>query len=206
MSHFVSYSFTHKSKRKNFVLYVLIDDKNILHDFMLWKFRDDFEFIIAMQYNFHMSHVNRANQFRNELTISRFEQINWTKRMIEYMMNSINTNAYIVWNHYQSQKNFNHRNRRVFIQKLIEKFIRSSNIIHQSSKSIYCVWNDCSINFHIRFRKRQTFIFRNVNIQYRSNRKTFDYCMTCKMNLCVSFECFKIYHDSKEMSYECFDQ
>ena len=38
------------------------------------------KFIIAMQYNFHMSYVNRANQFRNELTISRFEQVKWSKK------------------------------------------------------------------------------------------------------------------------------
>ena len=125
------------------------------------------------------------------------------------LVNSVNKNAYIVWNHHQSTKNFNHRDRRVFTQKLIEKLLRSSNIIHQSSKCIkstYCKWNDCSINFHTKSRKRQTFNFKSVNIQHRSNRKTFDYCMTCKMNLCVSFECFKIYHDSKKWSYECFDQ
>ena len=162
-----------------------------------------------MQYNLHMSYVNRANQLRNELTISQFKQIKWTKRMIEYMINSINTNAYIVWSHHQSTRNFNHRNRRVFIQKLIEEFLRNSNIIHQSSKcikSIYCEWSDCSINDHTKFRKRQALTFKNVNILHRSSRKTFDYCMTCKMNLCVSHECFKSYHDSKKMSYECFDQ
>ena len=38
-------------------------------------------------------------------------------------------------------RDFNHRNRRVFTQKLIEELLRNSNIIHQSSKcikSIYC--------------------------------------------------------------------
>ena len=153
--------------------------------------------------------MNRANQFQNELTISRFEQVKWIKKVIEYMMNSINTNAYIVWSHHQLKKNFNHRNRRVFIQQLIKKLLRSSNIIHQSSqciKSIYCEWSDCSINFHTKFRKRQALIFRSVNIQHRSDRRTFDYCMTCKMSLCVSHECFKSYHDSKKMSYECSDQ
>ena len=34
----------HKSAKKIFVLYVLINDKDILHDFMLWKFRDDLEY------------------------------------------------------------------------------------------------------------------------------------------------------------------
>ena len=77
-------------------------------------------------------------------------------------MNSINTNVYIVWNHYQSQKIFNYRNQRVFIQKLI-KLLRNLNIIHQSSKcikSIYCVSNNCSINNHTKFRKCQAFIFK----------------------------------------------
>ena len=91
---------------------------------------------IAMQYNLHMTHVNRANQLRNEMTISRFKQVKWTKRVIEYMINSIKTNAYIVWSHHQSTKNLNHRNRRVFIQRLIDKLLRNSNIIYQSSKCI----------------------------------------------------------------------
>ena len=103
------------------------------------------KFTIAMQYNLHMSHVNRANQLRNELTISRFEQVKWTKRISEFdQYERIHRLKSL-----QSQKNFNHRDRRVFTQKLIAEFLRSSDIIHQSSKcikSIYCKWSDCSIN------------------------------------------------------------
>ena len=69
------FRFTHKSTKENFVLYVLINDKNILHDFMLKNFAIISKFIIAIQYNFYKNYVNRANQFRNKLTISRFEQI-----------------------------------------------------------------------------------------------------------------------------------
>ena len=69
------FRFTHKSVKKKFVLYVLINDKDILHDFMLKNFAIISKFIIAMQYNFYMNYVNRANQLRNELTISRFEQV-----------------------------------------------------------------------------------------------------------------------------------
>ena len=109
---------------------------------MLWESRDDFEicntiFIWVMwivQINFEVNwryHDSSKSNERNEL------------------VNLINTNAYIVWSHHQSTRNFNYRDRRVFTQKLIEKFLRNSNIIHQSSKcikSIYCEWSDCSIN------------------------------------------------------------
>ena len=100
------------------------------------------QFIIAIQYNFYMSHVNRVNQLRVDLIISRSQQLKWIKRMIEYMIDSVSINVYLIWNHYQSNNDFSHRNRRVFTQKFIEKFLRSSDIIHQSSiniKSIYCV-------------------------------------------------------------------
>ena len=50
---------------------------------------------IAMQYNLHMNHVNRANQLRNELTISRFEQVKWTKRINELL----HTSFEIIINH-----------------------------------------------------------------------------------------------------------
>ena len=36
---------------------------------------------IAVQYNLHMGHVDRANQLRNGLTISRSGQVKWTKRI-----------------------------------------------------------------------------------------------------------------------------
>ena len=88
------------------------------------------QFTIAVQYNLYMNHVNRVNQLRAELIISRSQQFKWIKRMIEYMINSISINVYFVWNHYQLNNDLSHRDRRVFIQKLIEKLLRSSNIIH----------------------------------------------------------------------------
>ena len=164
---------------------------------------------IAVQYNLHMGHVDRANQLRSGLTISRPRQVKWTKRMIEYMVDSANTNAYIVWSHHQSTGDPSHRDRRVFTQKLIEGLLRSPDIIHQSSKctkSTYCGWSGCSVNGHTGPRKRQALTSRSANIQHRSGRRTFDYCMTCKVSLCVSHGCFKSYHDSKGVPYECSDQ
>ena len=66
---------THKSARKSFVLYVLINDKDILHTSCCENLAMISKFTIAVQYNLHMSHVNRANQLRSELTISRLEQV-----------------------------------------------------------------------------------------------------------------------------------
>ena len=120
------------------------------------------------------------------------------------MINSISINVYLVWNYYQLNNDLSHQDRRVFIQKLIERFSRSSDIIHQSSvniKSIYCVWSDCLMNKHTRSRKRQALSSININIQQRHDRKTFDYCMKCKVSLCVSTECFTSYHEAKEMAY-----
>ena len=73
------------------------------------------QFIIAVQYNLHMSHVNRANQLRTNLTIARSQKLKWIMRMIEYMLDSVNINAYIVWAKHQAKKNLSHRDRRVFI-------------------------------------------------------------------------------------------
>ena len=152
-----------------------------------------------------MNHVNCVNQLRADLIIFQFQQFKWIKKMIEYMINSININIYFVWNYYQSNNDFSHQDRRIFIQKFIEKFLRNLNIIHQSSiniKSIYCVWNDCLMNKHTRPRKRQALSSININIQQRHDRRTFDYCMKCKVSLCVSTECFINYHETKGVTYE----
>ena len=136
--------------------------------------------------------------------ISRFQQFKWIKRMIEYMIDSVSINVYIVWSHYQSNKNLSHQDRRVFIQKLVEELLQSSNIIHQSSvsiKSIYCVWSGCLINSHTGSRKRSKLSSININIQHRHGRRTFDYCMKCKVNLCVFTGCFTSYHEAKRVAY-----
>ena len=124
--------------------------------------------------------------------------------MIEYMINTISINIYFVWNHHQSNNDFSHRNRRVFIQKFVEKFLRSLDIIHQSSiniKLIYCVWSDYLMNNHTRSRKRSKLSSININIQHRHGRRTFDYCMKCKVSLCVFTGCFTSYHEAKEVAY-----
>ena len=41
------------------------------------------QFIIAVQYNLYMNHVNRVNQLRTDLIISRPQQFKWIKKMIE---------------------------------------------------------------------------------------------------------------------------
>ena len=164
---------------------------------------------IAVQYNLHMGHVDRANQLRANLTIARPQEPKWTMRMIEYMLDSVNINAYIVWAKHQAKKDLSHRDRRVFTQELVAGLLRSPDIIHQSSKctkSTYCGWSGCSVNGHTGPRKRQALTSRSANIQHRSGRRTFDYCMTCKVSLCVSHGCFKSYHDSKGVPYECSDQ
>ena len=146
---------------------------------------------------------------RANLTIIRFQKLKWIMRMIEYMLNLININAYLVWIKHQAKKNFDHKNRRVFIQKLIAKLLRNSNIIHQAFTnitSIYCSWNECAINNHAKSRKRQTLVSISINISRRQDRRTFDYCMTCKKSLCVKQECFNSYHESIEMQYKCSDQ
>ena len=114
------------------------------------------QFTIAVQYNLHMSHVDRVNQLRADLIISRSQQLKWIKRMIEYIIDSVSINVYLVWNHYQLNNDLSHRNR-VFIQKFIKRLLRSSDIIHQSSidiELVYCVKSDCLINKHTRPRKQ----------------------------------------------------
>ena len=166
------------------------------------------QFTIAVQYNLHMGHVDPANQLRANLTIFRLQQFKWIKRMIEYMIDSASINAYLVWSYYQSNKNFSHRDRRVFIQKFIKRLLQSSDIIHHSSvgiKSTYCVWSGCLINSHTGPRKRSKLSSISINIQHRHGRRTFNYCMKCKTSLYVFKECWISYHESKEVAYKLSD-
>ena len=56
------------------------------------------------------------------------------------------------------------------------------------------------MNKHTKPRKQQTLNSININIQQRHGRKTFDYCMKCKINLCVFIEYFINYHEAKTMT------
>ena len=164
---------------------------------------------IAVQYNLHMGHMDRANQLRANLTIARPQEPKWTMRMIEYMIDSAYINAYLVWTKHQAKQDLSHRDRRVFTKLLTKELLQSSDIVHQpsiSTTSTYCKWNNCSVNNHTKPRKRQALASISTNIQHRKDRKTFDYYMTCKKSLCVQHEYFNSYHESIETQYKCFDQ
>ena len=56
------------------------------------------------------------------------------------------------------------------------------------------------MNKHTRFQKQQALSSININIQQRYDRKTFDYCMKCKVNLYMFIECFINYYKTKEVA------
>ena len=122
-----------------------------------------------------MNHVNRANQFRNELTISRFEQIQWTKRINEFdqyerihrmKLSSINEKFQLS----KSTCIYSKVDWKIFTKfKYHTSIVKMYQINLLWMKWLFDQW----------FRKRQTFIFKNVNIQHRSNRKTFNHCIIC---------------------------
>ena len=86
------FRFTHKSTKKNFVLYVLINDRNILHDFMLWKSRDDFEYHkndITM--NIFSRTIRERKKSTTEITAMKIN-FSFTKKVVHIFCERITRN------------------------------------------------------------------------------------------------------------------
>ena len=94
----------HKSAKKNFVLYTLINDKDILHDFMLWEFRDDLEY---HKKNITIDIFSRTIRERKkniiEITVMKIH-FSFTKKVIYILCERVTRNLRHCWKVQSSQK------------------------------------------------------------------------------------------------------
>ena len=155
---------------------------------------------IVIQYNQHMGHVDTANHLRATRTVRRGRQKKWTKKLIEYFVDTSHTNAYLVYHQALPNPDPGHREREGFIKQLIKQLLESPDQVHykgKSSKRNHCQWKDCRTGPQ---RDRPALVETSGNAARSGHRRIQGYFYTCRKVLCIDRACFQAFHEANGLS------
>jgi hypothetical protein len=154
---------------------------------------------IAVDYNTFMGSTDKANQYRAYSTVRVAGQPSKTKKILEFMIDSCQNNAFLVWQRYQPPDHINSRSHEYFINELVEGLLLQPGKVHtpfHRSNRTYCAWKDCSPRGYTQRTPLGEII--NSTGQFRGS-KTYDYCQECMKALCIERGCWGSYHDAHNL-------
>jgi hypothetical protein len=155
----------------------------------------------AVQYNAHMGHVDTYNHLRVNYSCRRSGQLKWTKKWLEFMIDTAHTNAFLAWKSTRPKIDTGHRQRRKFLSQLIPALIEMKEYIHKPcrrEKRGYCAMVDCQAT-----PRPQRRILGEVDGNARPLRapRITDYCEKCLKYLCMGKGCWERHHRQQGYDY-----
>ena len=163
------------------------------------------------EYNHNMNGVDRANQLRASMSISRPREHRVWVPMWQFCFEISTVNAFLCWRFGRSSKHRLHRTFRLeLINALLDYPLESEAIGrvpedinswpgHQWSKFLtrnYCKW--CRMTLRARCRAPLTEVVNGVHPRARARgRMTLGGCQKCNVYLCSSGICFRQFHSFK---------
>jgi hypothetical protein len=154
---------------------------------------------IPVDYNTYMGSTDLTNRYRSYSTTRIAGQRKWTKKMLEFMIDMCQINAYLVYNRYQPPPHVRDDSHELFIKGLVAGLIHQQEEVHtpqERSKSVYCSWRGCQPRAYT----RPTPLGRVVNnMTPARGGRTFDWCTKCGKAFCITRGCWRAYHDHYDL-------
>ena len=160
---------------------------------------------VAVEYNNYMNSTDHHNHLRAMATVRRAGQKKWTKKIIEFIIDVCQTNAYLIWRRNRFGDNDDNTQRWKFLEQLIEGLLQVPEKIHtptQRPSRSECKWKGCRPRG---YKKREPLseIVNQVTTVY--HRKTEWWCKQCQIALCLDRNCFSAYHAEHGLLYSLGD-
>lgn len=155
----------------------------------------------AVQYNTHMGHVDTYNHLRVNYSCRRPSQLKWTKKWLEFIIDTAHINAFLAWKSIRPEIDAGHRQRRKFLLQLIPALMDMKEYIHKPcrrEKRGYCAMVGCQAT-----PRPQRRILGEVDGNARPLRspRTTDYCENCLKYLCIGKGCWERHHRQQGYDY-----
>lgn len=154
---------------------------------------------IAVDYNLFMGAVDNFNHLVQASSCRRPGQLKWTKKMIEWLMDLAQVNAYLIWKSERANQRDDKREHEHFINELCGQLCYIAEKVHRpvyDQTSVRCAWRGCQARPY----KKRTALAKVSNLP-AIPRKAFttSRCEDCEIALCTNKTCWDDYHNELQL-------